>query len=545
MRRHASSLAPMHGKPALNYAHHLARVFTFLAFAFPLAIVGWALFALFQVPLDQTTDPDEPLFNRYIWRAVRFTILQAGLSAVLSVAIAIPLARALAFRTFPGRGLLIALFGAPFILPVIVAVLGLLAIWGPVGLISIILAPIGIKPLSPYGLSGILLAHVFFNLPLATRILLQGWQSLPPESWRLSAQLGMGQFAILRHIEWPMLRPRIPGALSLVFLLCVTSFSVVLALGGGPKATTIELAIYQAIRFDFDLTSAAILALLQIALCTALAVVARLWAADPDFGQSLGTAYQRVDLDTLPMRLWDGLIIGFATLYLALPMIAALWRGAIGMISHTPDIEKMLGAMLRSLYVAGGATLITALIGITLAIAASAMTHRYARLMELPGFAILVAPPIALGAGLFVLLKDIMPIDDMALPMAALLNGLQATPFTLILLTPAFRQVRLNYGPLADQLGMKGLSRLRLVYWPVVRKPAGTALGLAAALSAGDLGVIALFGAPAAPTLPLFLYQQMGAYRMDGAFATGLVLVCFALSLFILFDRGLGGNDRS
>ena len=68
------------------------------------------------------------------WQALRFTLLQATLSAALSVAFAIPLARALARRSFPGRGALVALLGAPFILPVIVAVLGLIAVFGQSGI---------------------------------------------------------------------------------------------------------------------------------------------------------------------------------------------------------------------------------------------------------------------------------------------------------------------------------------------------------------------------------------------------------------------------
>ena len=57
------------------------------------------------------------------WSAVKFTLWQASLSALLSIAMAIPVARALARQRFPGRQALITLLGAPFILPVIVGVL--------------------------------------------------------------------------------------------------------------------------------------------------------------------------------------------------------------------------------------------------------------------------------------------------------------------------------------------------------------------------------------------------------------------------------------
>jgi len=80
------------------------------------------------------------------WAALRFTVLQATLSAVFSVALAIPVARALARRRFKGRRVLIALLGAPFILPVIVAVLGLIAVFGRAGWVSNFLGLFGLPP---------------------------------------------------------------------------------------------------------------------------------------------------------------------------------------------------------------------------------------------------------------------------------------------------------------------------------------------------------------------------------------------------------------
>ncbi len=49
-------------------------------------------------------------------------------------------------------------------------------------------------------------------------------------------------------------------------MLCVTSFTIVLVLGGGPGATTLEVAIYQALRFDFEPATAAVLTGVQIAI---------------------------------------------------------------------------------------------------------------------------------------------------------------------------------------------------------------------------------------------------------------------------------------
>ena len=79
-------------------------------------------------------------------------------------------------------------------------------------------------------------------------------------------ELGMGPAARFRVIEWPALASALPGIAGLVFMLCATSFAVVLTLGGGPSASTLEVAIYQALRFDFDPARAAALTLTQLAL---------------------------------------------------------------------------------------------------------------------------------------------------------------------------------------------------------------------------------------------------------------------------------------
>ena len=64
-----------------------------------------------------------------------------------------------------------------------------------------------------------------------------------------------------------------PGAFAVIFVICLSSFAVALTLGGGPRATTVELAIYQAVRFDFDLGRAALLSVIQLGLAVIAGLV--------------------------------------------------------------------------------------------------------------------------------------------------------------------------------------------------------------------------------------------------------------------------------
>ncbi len=468
--------------------------------------------------------------------ALRFTLWQALLSALLSVLLAVPVARALARRQFPGRSVLLALMGAPFILPVIVAVLGLLAVFGRKGVFSVALGWIGFDPVQIYGLHGVLLAHVFFNLPLAVRLILQGWLSIPSERFRLAASLGFSPRDMRHLLEYPMLRGVLPGVFTVIFIICLTSFTVVLALGGGPKATTVELAIYQAFRFDFDLGRAALLSLMQFGIGAAAALLA-LWIAVPGgFGAGLDRAVERWDGRGGPAKLMDAGWIIAAAGFLLLPLLMIALRGVPGLALLPASIWA---AALRSLWLALVSVALSMTLALALAIAVQNLRRRWARgMVEGLGYLTIAASPLVMGTGLFLMIFPFANPVALALPVTGLVNALMSLPFVLRALVPALNDIETRYGALADSLGLTGWARLRWLYLPRLRRPLGFAAGLSAALSMGDLGVITLFADPGAATLPLQLFRLMAAYQMQAAAGAALLLLAMSLALFWIFDRG-------
>ena len=455
------------------------------------------------------------------WAAIRFTVAQALVSATLSCLLAIPVARALARRQFRGRGLLVTLLGAPFLLPVIVAVLGLLAVFGRNGVLNGVLDALGLPAVSIYGFHGVVLAHVFFNLPLVTRLILQGWVSIPSERFRLAASLNA---PIGRLLEWPMLRSVLPSAFLVVFLICLTSFAVALTLGGGPRATTVELAIYQALRFDFDLGRAAMLAMVQFGLCLiAAALVWRISVVD-GLGAGLDRHVQR----------WDGspavdyLIITTCAFFLMLPMVMVVLRGLPGLFDLPADIWR---AALRSVIVA----LISA--GLCIALTLS-LALRGGWGVGLVGVLPLAASSLVVGTGLFLLIYPFANPAKLALVVTAFVNAVLALPFALRSVAPAVDRITADFGRLGASLDLSMWVWTTRIVLPRLRRPLGFAAGLAAALSMGDLGVIALFAGDAQETLPLAMYRLMGAYRMEAASGAALILLALSFALFWICDRG-------
>ena len=454
------------------------------------------------------------------WAAIRFTVMQAIGSAFVSVVLAIPVARALARRRFRGRGLLVMLLGAPFLLPVIVAVLGLLAVFGRGGIINAGLDLAGIAPVSIYGAGGVILAHVFFNLPLAVRLLLQGWLAIPAERFRLAAQLNAPLFRLL---ELPMLARVVPGTALVIFLICLTSFAVALTLGGGPRATTVELAIYQAVRFDFDLGRAALLACVQFGLCAVAAIIAWRFTPLDGFGSGLDRTVARWDQGP-----GDWVWLTAVTLFLLTPLAMIVWRGIPGVVALPPSVWAAAG---RSLCVASGATILSIAMALTLALRGGAI-------VAVVGVMPLAASALVMGTGMFLMLLPLINPTTAALPVTLLVNAVMALPFGLRIIAPAVAEVRRSYGPLAETLGLRGWPLVRIVILPRLRRPLGFAAGLTAALAMGDLGVIALFATDGQETLPLAMYRLMGAYRMDAAAGASLLLLTLSLGAFWICDRG-------
>ena len=457
------------------------------------------------------------------WAAIKFTILQAACSAVLSVVIGWPLARSLARQNFKGKKFLILLLGVPFILPVLVAILGLLSLFGHSGLLNLTLSALGFDLLSIYGLQGILLAHIYFNVPLATRLIYQGLSLIPQERWRLSSALSLKAFTKFRIIEWPIIQQIAPQAFGAIFVICLTSFAIVLTLGGGPRSTTIEVAIYQAIRFDLDFSKAAILGLSQFILAGTTVILA-VWilGKSPSLSGGLDRSDNFLEISRKAFFL-DWLIIIIIGLFLILPLGMIFFKG-LGSFSFL-GTEIWEAAFYSIIMALCSTSICTAL--------ACALSYKWGEVLGTLGIA---TSPLVIGAGLFLIIRKFDNPFDYALLVTILVNAVMGMPFAIRIIRPAAEDIRRDYAKLSKSLSLTPIGWTYWVFLPRLRKPIGYGAGLIAALSMGDLGIIALFGSSEFATLPLKIYQLMAAYRMDQAFSSAAVLVLLSFSLFFIFD---------
>lgn len=487
------------------------------------------------------------LFSSYLWRIIRFSLLQATLSAALSLMIAIPVTSALMHRRFLGREALLGLFAVCNVVPTIVAVLGIVVVYGRSGWVQSLLDGLALDMQVPlYGLTGILLAHVFFNFPLAVRFFIQSYQLVPSGQWRLANQLGFTRMQAFRIIEWHYIRKALPGVFVLIFMLCFTSFAVVLSLGGGPRASTLEVAIYQALRFEFDIPKATLLSMLQIAICTLVALV--VYRLSPvsrqDFSLSGSQTYPV--RDSRSAKVFDGVIIGIAILVVIPPFMAIFAPLFSSEILVTLSDHMTWTATWTSLRIAVPAATLSVVLGLGFAYVArfTLQSLNWPKLtgkLEHLGNVILMVPALVLATGLFLLFRALGYGFEAGYWIVVWVNAVMALPFVLRALTPDLYQQELRYRLLYQSLDLWGWYRLRLE-WPFIRKAVGQAFGFALLLSLGDMGVIALFGSDGLVTLPLHLFRLIGSYRLNQGACVAVLLVSLCFLLFYLSSRLIGGR---
>ena len=228
--------------------------------AFLALFFAWPLVAILRRSLVVDGRLDVPwgvvtsgLTRQVLW----FTLWQATVSTALTLAAGLPLAWALSRFRFRGRSVVEAFVLVPFVLPTVVVATAFIA-----------LLPDGVER----SVWAILLAHVFFNVAVVVRVVGAFWSGLDRRLWDAAATLGASGGQRRLRLTLPLLAPALASAASIVFLFCFTSFGVIVILGG-PGYATLESEIYNQAARLFDLRTAAVLGLIQLAAVAATVLV--------------------------------------------------------------------------------------------------------------------------------------------------------------------------------------------------------------------------------------------------------------------------------
>ncbi|WP_395673891.1 molybdate ABC transporter permease subunit [Phenylobacterium sp.] len=208
------------------------------------------------------------------WEAFRVSLKLAGWTALVLLPLGLVLARGLAFRRVPAKGLWEALIAAPLVLPPTVLGFYLLTAMGANGAVGQAWAALAGRPLA-FSFEGLLAASVIVNLPFAVQPMQRALEALPTDVRQAAWVSGLSPWSTFWRIELPLAWPGVLSAFALTFAHTLGEFGVVLMVGGSiPGETrTLALSIYDRVQgFDHAAAGAMSAALLAFSALT-LAVV--------------------------------------------------------------------------------------------------------------------------------------------------------------------------------------------------------------------------------------------------------------------------------
>jgi putative spermidine/putrescine transport system permease protein len=187
-------------------------------------------------------------FDSARWMAA--TLLSAQIAVgttALALALGVPAAFGLVRRDFRGKGLFLAFFMAPIIVPYIITAIAVYFLFARLGLVG--------NPL------GLLAAHTLLAVPKVVVIVAAALKGFDRTLERASMSLGAGPWMTFYRVTYPGIRPAVVTAALFAFL---TSFDeLILSMFiTGPTAVTLPKLMWDAVRLEIDPTIAAASSLL-------------------------------------------------------------------------------------------------------------------------------------------------------------------------------------------------------------------------------------------------------------------------------------------
>ncbi len=494
----------------------------------------------------------EVFSDEQILHVILFTIKQALISTVATIIIAIPIARAIHRRKFFfGRSIIIKVISLSFVVPSVVLVLGLAEIHGTNGWINKFLALFNLSfKQYLYGFSGIILGHITFNIPIAVRIFLNKLDAIPDDTWKLATNLGFSSYRIFKNIEKPILKIAITQVFTIIFIISFTSFVIVLDLGANPANTSMEVAIYQALRFEFDISKAVILCVLQFVICLILMLFVSRGQYSPIF---LKTTYNihfhRPDLKNKFEIMIDYFFILLTCIIIILPIIAigkAGFNSGLLRLFYNEEFWKAFG---YSIFIALSSGILSIIFAAS--IMSGVFYFKYIqknntmlRITSLISNFTIILSPYIIGTGLFIIFKPSINLFFVGKYILILINALLVLPFVISILINPIISFPIKKIWLCRNLNIKSYDFFRLIIWREIRKYVAYALSIAITLSWGDFSIIALFGNEDFITLPYLLNYNMSNYNTSDAANISFVMLFLAFLLIWIVEEFIGGAEN-
>ncbi len=529
-----------------------AEIIKIIPFLFILPAFYLPLINLFRSGISLSYLKDF-LSKPYYLNIFVFTFKQAFFSSVYSVIPGILGAYFLSHYSFRFKKTIRAVTAVPFVLPPILVVLGFVLLFGNNGLINRFFMNIldtGKPPFQIlYSFRAIILAHVFFNFPLAVRLISSSWEKISVSYIEAARSLGAGRIRVFTQTVFPQLLPSVIASFSLIFILCFMSFAVILVLGGGPRNSTVEVEIYRLARINLNIPGACSLAVIQSSVSLFFLLIYTFFQKKLSHAVSVNTS------DTLTEKEASGYSLVFLALFLIilftviiLPMGVVIFESFKYKTSRGSDIiyslhwyrktfsELGFRPVRNSLLLASVNTVISVLMALTAASYSSKNRKGIQVFVEFFFTLSLGVSSIILTLSYIKFMNDFSIKSTGWIPLVTA-HTIAFLPFVFKSITIFYDRIDSSITESAMSLGASWRRIFVRIEIPMVKNGLFTGAVLAFALSMGEINATLMIAPDNFITIPLAIYRLIGSYNFYQACAMGTILIMTSLVSFLVLDR--------
>ncbi len=509
----------------------------------------------FRYLIDLVTD-------RIYLKVIGFTFTQALISAVITLVLALPGAYLLSRYKFPGRSMIMAASTVPFVLPSLVLAVGFLGIFGAQGTINNFIVDINgslgttLPPVDIlYTKKVIILAHIFFNFPIALRILYSRFGTMDTSLENAARSMGAGRIRTFFTVTLPQMRYSLLSSFSLVFTFCLLSLGVILVIGGLNHTLEVEvMSLFKGLKVHHGGALVIVESIIVL-----LATLVYIWSsskegsrADVALGEGVSKWSGRRPTSITTILIVIYILVVFLVIFAPLTSVGMEslvsetsgsgltleWYEQVISTQNDPTISiSPLGAIINSLLFGS----LTMILSVPLSIITAHMLHgsKFKRkwILDLLLLFPIGASSVALGYGLVKAYSGSPYHLTGTWYIVVLVHSVIAYPLGARAVYSSLRSIPPNLIKASRSMGAGPIESYFKVKLPLMMPGILVAAVFAFAISIGELGATLMVSKEAFMTMPVFLYRMIeGGGRHFGAmnaFAVILMGITFLSFLAI------------
>ena len=541
----------------------LALPILFLVFFFLIPLLFISLLALGLTPEDLLGILTHDLNLYFIY----WDLQQAFLTVILCLILGLPGSYFLAHTKLKGKSIIRNLLTIPFILPPIVVLMGFIEVFGQGGLVNQIWYSLtGFQLVQIYNsYEGIILAHVFYNLPVIIRLAEIGWRTINPEMIGVAKSLGVSRIKILLKIQLPHLFPILATASLLVFIYAFNSFAIVLVLGG-VQYQTLEVRIYSLAKMRFDFNAAAALTLVQIMINIIVILTYLYFSSKYEIPSDEVQEFQEKSLIINPINIRNltklsiiGIYFSIITILSLLPIVGVFWsalnsslhlisfenffslfdRSLISFIGVTP-VEMISNSLFFGICVLLLSTFLAVMLNFGLNYDKTATDHSKFTLLGSVSGIIIILPlgisSITLAFSLFSLYR-LTPLYENIFIAIIIAQTLVAFPFVNRIIAARRASIDPSLIHVARSLGASRFRTFFRIELPLLLPGIIVAGLFSFAISLGEFGATNFLARANFATIPIGIYKLINTRNLGEAAALATILIIITVISFIVLEK--------